>query len=170
MLEGSALTGARVGGILVGALAANIALRIALSRFFERAEHGDAERIASLRQVAGTARRVVITVVTGLLILDTVGINIAALVAALGVIGLAISFGAQPLIRDIIGYVSFVFADNFRAGEDVLMDGKRGELLKFELRGVVLRLTDTESGDRLAYIPYNKIGTVENFDRPIDDA
>ena len=135
MLEGSALTGARVGGILVGALAANIALRIALSRFFERAEHGDAERIA-----------------------------------ALGVIGLAISFGAQPLIRDIIGYVSFVFADNFRAGEDVLMDGKRGELLKFELRGVVLRLTDTESGDRLAYIPYNKIGTVENFDRPIDDA
>jgi len=170
MLDGSALTGARVGGIVVGALVANVALRIALSRFFERAEHGDADRISSLRQVARTAQRVILTVVAGLLILDTVGINIAALVAALGVIGLAISFGAQPLIRDIIGYISFVFADNFRAGEDVLMDGKRGELLKFEFRGVVLRLTDGEDGERVAYIPYSKIGTVENFDRAIDDA
>ncbi len=169
MLEGSALTAARVGGIVVGTLVVNVALGIALSRFFTRAEHGDAERIASLRQVARTAQRVVLTVVAGLLILDTVGINIAALVAALGVIGLAISFGAQPLIRDIIGYVSFVFADNFRAGEEVALDGKRGELLKFEFRGVVLRVNDDE-GEWLAYVPYSKIGTVENFDRPIGDA
>ena len=124
MLEGSALTGTRVGGIVVGALLTNIAPRIALGRFFRRAERGDAERIASLQQVARSAQRVALTVVAGLLILDTVGINIAALVAALGVIGLAISFGAQPLIRDIIGYVSFVFADNFRAGEDVAIDGQ----------------------------------------------
>ena len=169
MLEGSALTGTRVGGIVVGALLTNIALRIALGRFFRRAERGDAERIASLQQVARSAQRVALTVVAGLLILDTVGINIAALVAALGVIGLAISFGAQPLIRDIIGYVSFVFADNFRAGEDVAIDGKRGELLKFELRGVILKIND-DKGERLAYVPYSKIGTVENFDRAIGDA
>ena len=110
-----------------------------------------------------------LTAVAGLLILDTIGIEITALVATLGVIGLAISFGAQPLIRDIIGYVSFVFADNFRAGEVVTMDGKRGELLKFELRGVVLRMND-DRGDWLAYVPYSKIGTVENFDRAIEDA
>lgn len=169
MLEGSALTGTRVGGIVVGALLTNIALRIALGRFFRRAERGDAERIASLQQVARSAQRVALTVVAGLLILDTVRINIAALVAALGVIGLAISFGAQPLIRDIIGYVSFVFADNFRAGEDVAIDGKRGELLKFELRGVILKIND-DKGERLAYVPYSKIGTVENFDRAIGDA
>jgi len=169
MLEGSTLTSARVAGIVAGALVANVVLRIALKRFFTRAERGDAERIASLRQVAATARRVTLTAIAGLLILDTLGINIAALVAALGVIGLAISFGAQPLIRDIIGYVSFVFADNFRVGEEVAMDGKRGELLKFELRGVVLRVADDES-EWLAYVPYSKIGTVENFDRAIDDA
>jgi small conductance mechanosensitive channel len=169
MLEGSTLTGARVVGIVVGALVVNVALRIALGRFFTRAERGDAERIASLRQVARTAQRVVLTAIAGLLVLDTLGIKIAALVAALGVIGLAISFGAQPLIRDIIGYVSFVFADNFRAGEDVAMDGRRGTVLKFELRGVVLRIND-DAGEWLAYVPYSKIGTVENFDRAIEDA
>ncbi len=169
MLEGTWLALARVGGIMVGALVVNITFRIALTRFFTRAERGDSERIASLRQVAGTAQRVVITAIAGLLILDTLGINIGALVAALGVIGLAISFGAQPLIRDIIGYISFVFADNFRAGEDVAMDGKRGRVLKFELRGVVLKIRD-ESGEWLAYVPYSKIGTVENFDRAIEEA
>ena len=52
-------------------------------------------------------------------------------------------------------------------GDD--MDGKRGEVLKFELRGVVLRVKD-DGGEWLAYVPYSKIGTVENFDRAIDDA
>jgi small conductance mechanosensitive channel len=109
-------------------------------------------------------------IMVGALVVNfTLGINIGALIAALGVIGLAISFGAQPLIRDIIGYISFVFADNFRAGEDVVMDGKRGRVLKFELRGVVLRVID-ESGEWLAYVPYSKIGTVENFDRAIREA
>jgi small conductance mechanosensitive channel len=169
MLEGSTLTTVRVVGIVAGTLVANLALKIALTRFFTRAERGDAERIASLRQVAATARRVVLAVIAGLLILDTLGISIGVLVAALGVIGLAISFGAQPLIRDIIGYVSFVFADNFRVGEEVAIVGMRGELLKFELRGVVLRVSDDE-GERLAYVPYSKIATVENFDRAIEDA
>ena len=169
MLEGWTLTGARVVGIVVGTLVVNVALRIALSRFFTCAERGDAERIASLRSVARTALRVGLTAVAGLLVLDTLGIEIAALVAALGVIGLAISFGAQPLIRDIIGYISFVFADNFRAGEEVAIDGKRGEVLKFELRGVVLKVND-DTGEWLAYVPYSKIGTVENFDRAIEDA
>lgn len=169
MLEGSALTWAQVGGIVVGTIVVDIVVSVALKRFFDRAERGDAERIASLRQVARTTKRVVLVVISGLLIMDTAGIDIAALVAAVGIIGLAISFGAQPLIRDIIGYVSFVFGDNFRAGEDVSMDGKRGEVLKFELRGVVLRLED-ESAEWLAYVPYSKIGTVENFDRAIEEA
>ncbi len=169
MLEVSTLTTIRVVGIVVGTIAANLALKIALNRFFTRAERGDAERIASLRQVAATARRVVLSVIAGLLILDTLGIGIGALVAALGVIGLAISFGAQPLIRDIIGYISYVFADNFRVGEEVARVGMRGELLKFELRGVVLRVDD-DDGHRLAYVPYSKITTVENFDRAIDEA
>ncbi len=169
MLEGSALTWAQVGGIVAGTIVVDVVVSVALKRFFDRAERGDAERIASLRQVARTTKRVVLVVISGLLIMDTAGIDIAALVAAVGIIGLAISFGAQPLIRDIIGYVSFVFGDNFRAGEDVSMDGKRGEVLKFELRGVVLRLED-ESAEWLAYVPYSKIGTVENFDRPIPEA
>ena len=169
MLEGSTLLAVRVGGIVVGGLVVNVALRIALGRLFTRAEHADAERIASLRQVARTAQRVVLTAIAELLILDTLGIDIGALIAAFGVIGLAISFGAQPLIRDIIGYISFVFADKFRAGEEVAMDGRRGQVLKFELRSVVLKVND-DSGEWLAYVPYSKIGTVENFDRAIEEA
>ena len=163
------VTGIRVVGIVVGAVVLDVGIEAAIRRFFRRAERGDAERLASLRHVARTFVRVVLAVIAGLLILDTVGIDIGALIAAVGVIGLAISFGAQPLIRDIIAYVSFVFADNFRIGEQVTMDGKRGELLKFELRGVVLRV-GAETGEWLAYVPYSKIGTVENFDRLLAEA
>ena len=169
VLEGWTLTSSRIGGIVLGALVVYFVLKVALGRFFARAERGDADRVASLRQVAFSALRVVVIGVVALLILDMIGIQIGALIAALGVVGLAIAFGAQPLIRDIIGYISFVFADNFRAGEEVLMDGKRGELLKFEFRGVVLRVSDDKGGS-LAYVPYSKIGTVENFDRAIEDA
>ena len=169
MLEGWTLTSTRIGGIVLGAFVLYFVLKVALGRFFARAERGDTDRIASLRQVAFTALKLVLTGIVGLLILDTLGIQIGALIAAVGVIGLAISFGAQPLIRDIIAYISFAFADNFRVGEKVLMDGKRGEVLKFELRGVVLRVSDDEVG-WLAYVPYSKIGTIENFDRAIEDA
>ena len=169
MLEGWTLTSTRIGGIVVGSLVVYFVLKVALGRFFARAERGDADRVASLRQVAFSALRVVITGVVGLLILDTLGIQIGALIAAVGVVGLAIAFGAQPLIRDIIAYISLVFADNFRAGEEVTMDGKRGEILKFEFRGVVLSVSDDKGGS-LAYVPYSKIGTVENFDRAIEDA
>ncbi|MDK1017955.1 MAG: mechanosensitive ion channel [Actinomycetota bacterium] len=168
-MEASLLAGVRVGAIIVGAIMLNVGLSIALDRFFVRADSGDADRIASLRQVARTAQRLLLTAIAGLLILDTVGVDIGALIAALGIIGLAVSFGAQPLIRDIIGYISFVLADNFRTGEAVMMDGKRGEVLKFELRCVVLRMVD-DSDEWLAYVPYSKIGTLENFGRAIEDA
>ena len=46
---------------------------------------------------------------------------------------------------------------------------KSSKVLKFELRGVVLRVND-DVGEWLAYVPYSKIGTVENFDRAIEDA
>lgn len=168
-MDNSLLVGTRVGGIIVGAFVLNIVLKIAFDRLFTRAERGDADQVASLRHAARMAQRVVLIVIAGLLILDTVGIDIGTLIAAVGVIGLAISFGAQPLIRDIIGYISYVFADNFRVGEEVRMVGNRGHVLKFELRGVVLKISD-ESTEWLAYVPYSKISTIENFDRPINDA
>ncbi len=169
MLEGWTLTGARIGGIVLGALVVYLVLKVALGRFFARPERGGTDRIASLQQVALTALKVVLGGIVGLLILDMLGIQIAALIATLGVVGLAISFGAQPLIKDIIAYISFAFADNFRVGEDVTMDGKRGEIVKFELRGVVLKLTEGERS-WLAYVPYSKIATIENFDRALEDA
>ncbi len=169
MLEGWTLTATRVGGIVLGAIVVYLLLKVALNRFFERAQRGGTDRIASLQQVALTALKVVLAGIVGLLILDMLGIQIAALIATIGVVGLAISFGAQPLIKDIIAYISFAFADNFRVGEDVTMDGKRGEIVKFELRGVVLRLTNDEA-KWLAYVPYSKIGTIENFDRALEDA
>ncbi len=169
MIEDLTVTSVRVAGIVVGTIVLDLVLESAIRRFFRRNDRGDQERLASLRHVARTALRVVLTLIASLLILDTVGIDIGALIAAVGVIGLAISFGAQPLIRDVIAYVSFVFADNFRIGEEVTMDGKRGELVKFELRSVVLKV-DGDGGQWLAYVPYSKIGTIENFDRALADA
>jgi len=101
--------------------------------------------------------------------LSTLGVDVGALIALFGIAGLAISFGAQSFIRDIISYVVFVLADNFRIGEEVSMDGKRGYVQKFEMGSVVLVCEKDGEAPYAVYVPYSKIATVENFTRPIDD-
>lgn len=156
-------------GILVGTLAIQWARRLLLNRYFAKLGGADQSRVLALKQITQSVSAWVIWLVMGVVALDTAGINVGALVAALGIFGLAISFGAQSFIKDIISYVVFVFADNFRIGEEVGMDGKRGKVLKFEMRGVVLACKK-DDGTWIAYVPYSKIATVENFDRDISEA
>ena len=158
-----------LAGIFVVALALLWGRRLLVNRFFSRLGREDQSRVLALKQITQSASRCAIWLIAVIMALDTVGVDVGALIAALGIAGLAISFGAQSFIRDIISYVVFVFADNFRIGEEVTMDGKRGHVQKFEMSSVVLVCETEGTKPWVVYVPYSKIATVENFTRAIDE-
>ncbi len=163
-------TGLWLAGIFAVALALQWGRRILVNRFFTKLGREDQSRVLALKQIILNASRWAIWLTALIMALGTVGVNVGALIALFGIAGLAISFGAQSFIRDIISYVVFVFADNFRIGEEVTMDGKRGHVQKFEMGSVVLVCEKDSEAPWVVYVPYSKIGTVENFTRAIDDA
>ena len=159
-----------LAGIFIGAVALQFGRRVFVNRVFNRLGREDQGRVIALRQITQGALKWAIWLTATIVALDTVGVDVGALIAVFGIGGLAISFGAQPFIRDLISYVVFVFGDNFRIGEDVLMDGKRGRIQKFEMGSVTLECESDDEASYLVYVPYGNIATVENYSRSLDEA
>ncbi len=159
-----------LAGILGGAIVLQLARRLFINRVFHRLGREDQGRVRALKEITQNASRWAIWLTAFIVALGTLGVDVGALIALFGIAGLAISFGAQSFIKDLISYVVFVFADNFRIGEEVLMDGKRGRIQKFEMGSVVLVCGSDAEAPHVVYVPYSKIATVENFSRPIDEA
>ncbi len=159
-----------LAGILTGAVALQFGRRVFVNRVFNRLGREDQGRVIALRGITQSALRWAIWLTAIIVALGTLGVDVGALIALFGIAGLAISFGAQSFIKDLISYVVFVFADNFRIGEEVLMDGKRGRIQKFEMGSVVLVCRSDDGAPYLVYVPYGKIATVENYSRSLDEA
>jgi small conductance mechanosensitive channel len=159
-----------LAGILTGAVALQFGRRVFVNRVFKRLGREDQGRVVALREITQSALRWAIWLTAIIVALGTLGVDVGALIALFGIAGLAISFGAQSFIKDLISYVVFVFADNFRIGEEVLMDGKRGRIQKFEMGSVVLVCGSDDETPYLVYVPYGKIATVENYSRSLDEA
>ena len=83
-----------------------------------------------LRAMAGS----VILVVGGLLVLSELGVNITPLIAGASVFGLAVSFGSQSLVRDIVSGIFFLAEDSFRIGEYVDCSKVKGTVEGFSVR------------------------------------
>lgn len=169
-MEITADTGLQLAGILAGAIALQFGRRVFVNRIFGKLGGQDEGRVIALTSITHSGLRWAIWLAAILVALATLGVDVGALIALFGVAGLAISFGAQSFIKDLISYVVHVFADNFRIGEEVLMDGRRGTIVKFEVGSVVLESTTGDEPSYLVYVPYSKIATVENFTRPLEQA
>jgi len=139
--------------------------RRGLSRLFGRLSgDGDREaekRYATLQQVARYALNVLITLVALMLVLDQLGISIAPILAAAGVLGIAIGFGAQSLVKDYFNGLFLLLEDQIRQDDVVEIAGKAGKVEKITLRYVLLR--DYEGATHT--IPNGMIDTVTNRSR-----
>jgi small-conductance mechanosensitive channel len=89
------------------------------------------------------------------------GINIGPLIAGAGVIGLAIGFGAQTLVKDIIAGVFFLIDDAFRVGDFIETGGTKGSVEHISLRSLRLR----NARGPVHTIPFGSMGTVTNMSR-----
>ncbi|HEX6111846.1 MAG TPA: mechanosensitive ion channel domain-containing protein, partial [Geminicoccaceae bacterium] len=93
------------------------------------------------------------------LVLAQLGVNIAPLLAGAGVLGLAIGFGSQKLVQDVITGMFVLFSDTMRVGDVVEVSGRAGVVEAVTIRTVVLR----DYGGNVHTIPYSAIDTVTNL-------
>jgi small-conductance mechanosensitive channel len=93
--------------------------------------------------------------------LSSLGVNLAPLLAGLGVIGIALGFGAQNLVRDIISGIFFLMEDAFRVGEYIDTGRLRGTVEGMSLRSVRLR----HQNGPVHTIPFGQVQAVTNYSR-----
>ncbi|MFA6014193.1 MAG: mechanosensitive ion channel family protein [Gallionellaceae bacterium] len=121
----------------------------------------ETRRIETLARVFRYVSSVVITLVAGMLALSELGISIAPILGAAGVVGLAVGFGAQSLIKDYFNGFFLLLENQIRQGDVVEVCGKTGAVEEITLRHVSLR--DYEGS--VHYVPNGLITTVTNKSR-----
>jgi small-conductance mechanosensitive channel len=103
----------------------------------------------------------VLFVLVSLIVLSSIGVNIGPLIAGAGVVGLAIGFGAQTLVRDIIAGVFFLIDDSFRLGDYVESTGVKGTVEQISLRSIKLR----HPRGMVYTVPFGNLKSITNFSR-----
>jgi len=104
---------------------------------------------------------VVMVVMVTLIVLSSIGVEIGPLLAGAGVIGLAIGFGAQKLVRDILSGIFFLMDDAFRVGEYLDAGGISGTVEQITLRTIKLR----HHRGMLQIVPLGDLKSITNFMR-----
>ena len=104
---------------------------------------------------------ITLIVMAVLISLSSLGVNIGPLIAGAGVVGIAIGFGAQTLVRDIVSGFFYLIDDAFRVGEYVVIEDIRGSVEKISIRSFQLR----HHNGPVHTIPYGEIRSLTNWSR-----
>ena len=120
-----------------------------------------ASRLKTLLPLFRKFLMVTIVTIAVMVILSAIGVNIGPLLAGAGVIGIAIGFGAQTLVRDIVSGVFFLADDAFRVGEYVNVGAAKGTVERITVRSLILR----HHMGPLNIVPMGEISNLTNFSR-----
>lgn len=131
-------------------------------RFVTPVEDADRRaRLATLFRAGRSTITIAIVAIATLIGLATLGINIGPALTAAGILGLAVSLGAQTLIKDFIGGLTILLEDEFRVGDSVRIGAVAGDVERITLRRTDLR--DAEG--RLHIVPNGDVRVVANESR-----
>ncbi len=118
-------------------------------------------RTETLLPLLRTVMSIVLAIFLVLTALYVVGVQIGPLLAGAGVIGIAVGFGAQKLVQDVISGIFFLVDDAFRMGEYVEVGSMKGTVEKISIRSMQLR----HHLGAVQTIPYGEMATVKNLSR-----
>ena len=118
-------------------------------------------RLSTVLPLVLMVARSTIVVIFILLALGNIGIDTTPLLAGAGIVGLAIGFGAQKLVSDVVSGIFFLIDDAFRTGEYVEVEGTMGTVEKISIRSMQLR----HHKGPVHTIPYGEIPKITNFSR-----
>ncbi|MDW7675365.1 MAG: mechanosensitive ion channel family protein [Bacillota bacterium] len=155
----------KVVGILVLAQLALSFGAVIIDQVFSRSEEKehllDQKRSDTLRGLLKSILRYGVYFVAGVMILDNFGVRTSSILAGAGIIGLAVGFGAQNLVRDIITGFFIIFEDQYSVGDYVTVAGVTGTVQDLGLRTTSIR----EWTGQIHIIPNGEVGQVTNFSR-----
>ncbi|WP_135469073.1 mechanosensitive ion channel family protein [Crenalkalicoccus roseus] len=154
-----------IGATLVlGVLAwelANAAIKRRLMRAAGETQAARSARLRTLLPMLRTALGVVILTFVVLSSLAQLGVNVAPLLAGAGVVGLAVGFGSQTLVRDVITGIFLLLEDAVAVGEVVTVAGQSGVVEQLSIRSIRLRSMDGS----VHFVPFSAVTTVTNMTR-----
>lgn len=97
------------------------------------------KRVSTLTGLLFTLSLVAVWAIVAVIVLDQIGLDIAPILAGAGIVGLAVGFGAQNLVRDLIGGFFLVLEDQVRVGDVAVVNGTGGLVEAITFRTIVLR-------------------------------
>lgn len=119
------------------------------------------KRLRTMANMLSTGASLGILMIGTFMILKEVGFDIMPLLASAGIIGLAVGFGAQTLVKDVISGFFLILEGQFNEGDEVEINGKKGVVEKINLRTVAIRGNKKE----VHIIPNGSITLVTNFSK-----
>ena len=118
-------------------------------------------RLKTLLPILRNLLLIVLLVMVALMVLTALGVNVGPLIAGASVVGVAIGFGAQTLVRDIIAGMFYLLDDAFRVGEYIQSGNFKGTVESFSLRSVKLR----HHRGPVYTVPFGVLGAIQNMSR-----
>lgn len=122
---------------------------------------GEKQREQTLIQIFTMAAKILIGLIALLMIVSEFGIRIAPLLASAGVVGLALGFGGQYLIKDLISGLFIIMENQYRINDYVEIADKEGKVERITLRMTTLRDLDGDTH----HVPHGEITTVTNLSK-----
>ncbi|MCZ6610217.1 MAG: mechanosensitive ion channel, partial [Alphaproteobacteria bacterium] len=149
-----------VGFILIAGIAVWEVINLGIGRYLGRMDDDakGAARARTLLPLMRTTALIVISVIASLSVLSELGLNIGPLLAGAGVMGLAVGFGAQTLVKDVITGLFILLEDTIAVGDYVEVGGHAGTVESLSVRTIRLR----DPAGRVHTVPFSDVGTVLN--------
>jgi small-conductance mechanosensitive channel len=125
-----------------------------------------AARLRTFQPMLRTALLCLILAVVGLTALSEIGVNVAPLLAGAGIVGIAIGFGSQKLVQDVITGLFLLLENTVQVGDNVSVSGLSGTVENVSIRTIRLR-----AGDGSVHIvPFSAVTTITNSSRGAGNA
>jgi small conductance mechanosensitive channel len=141
--------------------AANAAVERHLNRLTGESQAARAARLRTLLPMLRTTLLVALSLLAGLMVLSEIGVNIAPLLAGAGVVGIAVGFGSQKLVQDVITGIFLLMENTMQVGDSVTLASLTGTIEKLSVRTIRLRALDGS----VHIVPFSSVTTVTNMTR-----
>jgi small conductance mechanosensitive channel len=150
--------------IIVIALITLRVVRTVVRRTFAKVGHSrdsieHRKRTDTLSGIVGTTLSIVILSIAVMMVLKEFGIDIGPVLAGAGVVGLAVGFGAQSLVQDVISGFFILLEDQIRVGDVVQIAGRGGLVERVNLRMTIIR----DLGGNVHFVRNGQIDVVTNM-------
>ncbi len=153
--------------IIIGiAFLAKIFAGILINTFVKRFQDNNPDSVSSIEKRAQTLGslfnnivNVLIVGTAAIMIMSEWGINIAPIITGAGIIGLAVGFGSQALVKDIVTGFFVLFENQYNVGDKVKIAGIEGTVIEMNLRTTVIK----GENDRIIIIPNSQVTTIEKI-------